>query len=141
MSLNLAGVNYLAVVVAGLVVFFLGGLWYTALFGKLWVKLHGYSPEQVKAMQAKRPPAVFFGGMVACYCVLALAVALLVVGFNVSSVGDGILVGVLLWVGPAAALAMTGHLASDKPIGTYAIDVCFQLLALVTTGAIVGGWR
>ena len=42
--------------VAALIVFFVGGLWYSALFGKLWVRLHGYSEEKVKQMQAAMSP-------------------------------------------------------------------------------------
>ena len=64
MNIDLSQANWLAVVVAGLVAFFLGGLWYTALFGKLWVKLVGYSEQQIAEMKAKMSPPKFFGGMV-----------------------------------------------------------------------------
>jgi hypothetical protein len=62
MPFDLARVNFLAVLVAGLAAFFIGGLWYTVLFGKLWVKLHGYSEEKIKQMQASMSPPRFFGG-------------------------------------------------------------------------------
>jgi hypothetical protein len=59
MILDLAPVNWLAVIVAALATFFLGGLWYQALFGRLWVRLHGYSHEKVMQMRTARPPAHF----------------------------------------------------------------------------------
>jgi len=141
MPFHLDGVNFLAVLVSALVAFLVGGAWYTALFGKFWVKLHGYTPEQVKEMQARRPPPVFFGGMFVSYLVLALVVALLLTGLQEKTLLAGVALGVLLWVGPAAAIAFTGHLAGDKPLAVYLIDVGCQLVYLVLMGAILGAWR
>jgi hypothetical protein len=45
-------INFLAVVVAAVAAFIIGGLWYSPLlFAKPWVNAHGYSEEQVKEMQ------------------------------------------------------------------------------------------
>jgi len=47
-------VNYLAVVVAAVASFLLGGLWYSpALFGKAWQREAGISDEQLKQGMAK----------------------------------------------------------------------------------------
>ena len=78
-------INWLAVLVAGGATFMLGGLWYTALFGKLWQRLHGYSDEKMKEMQARKPPPMFFGLMIVCYMVLAAVVAVIAATFNISS--------------------------------------------------------
>jgi hypothetical protein len=139
-SLDLAKLNYAAVLVAGLATFFLGGLWYTGLFGKAWIKLHGYTPEQVEAMKKKRPPAVFFGGMVVCYLIVAFVVAVLLQNMPVSTALGGVLAGTCLWLA-VAAVSMTAHIASDKPLALYGIDASFQLIFLVLMGAILGGWR
>jgi hypothetical protein len=141
MTIELSGINWLAVLVAAVATFFLGGLWYGALFKKPWQRLHGYSDEQVKAMQKARPPAVFFGVMIASYLVLAFVVALLARVAGVSSVGAGAALGLLLWIGPAMAIGATAWIASDKPLGAFAIDWAYQLVFLVMMGAIIGGWR
>jgi hypothetical protein len=141
MPFDLAAINYLAVLVAGLTAFFIGGFWYQALFGKLWVKLHAYSEERIKEMKTRRPPAVFFGGMVASYLVLAWAVAILFSCIPSLTAVSGAILGAVLWLGPAAGLAMTGHLASDKAWGIYLIDVACELLQLLLIGAILGGWK
>jgi hypothetical protein len=73
MPFKFDNINYLAVVTAGLATFFLGAVWYTALFGKMWVQLTGYSDEKLKQLQAKRPPPLFFGGMIVCYLVMSFA--------------------------------------------------------------------
>jgi hypothetical protein len=141
MAINFAEINYLAVVVAGLATFFLGGLWYSALFAKLWIKLHGYSEEKISAMKARMKPAVFFGGMIVCDLVIAFVVAILVGALNLRLPLEGALLGFLLWLGPAAAIQLTSQIASDKHFGLYLIDTSYQLIYLVMMGAILGGWR
>jgi hypothetical protein len=134
-------INWLAVLVAGLVAFLVGGVWYTALFGQLWIDLQGFSPDQVQEMQARMPPPLFFGGMFVCYLLLAFILALLLTGFDRPTATTGAVLGLLVWLGPAAAIAMTGHLAGGKPIGLYLIDTGCQLVYLVLIGALLGGWR
>lgn len=134
-------IRWLAVAVAALATFFLGAVWYTALFGKKWVALNGYTEEQVKQMQAQRPPPVFFGVMLAAYFLLAIVIAVLVTSLDVRSAADGAVLGLVLWLGPAAAIAMTSYIANNKPLGVYVIDGAYQLVFLVMMGAILGAWR
>src|SRR5262245_54944855 len=141
MPFNLSEINFLAVFVATLVAFLVGGVWYTALFGKLWIKLHDYSEERMAAMKARRPPPVFFGTMIVSYLVLALATAVLLTGFPTRNALTGAMVGAILWLGPAAAIGMTGHIASDKANGLYLIDVGCELGYLVLMGLILGAWH
>jgi hypothetical protein len=141
MNIEFAKLNWPAIAVAAFATFVLGGVWYQALFGKLWVKLHGFTPEQVAAMKANRPPAVFFGGMIAAYLVLAIVVALLVVAFDLRGAAAGLMLGFLLWLGPTSAVAFTGWLAADKPIGTFWIDASYQFIYMLMMGAILAAWR
>ena len=85
-------------------------------------------------------PAVFFGGMVVCYLLVAFVVAVLVTSLGLTTPVAGAALGVLLWLA-VAAVGMTAHLAGDKPIGMYLIDVSFQLIFLVLMGAVLAAWR
>src|SRR5262245_16562767 len=51
-------VNWLAVVAAALSSLLLGGIWYSALFAKPWMKAAGVTEEQVRSGN----PAIVFGG-------------------------------------------------------------------------------
>lgn len=133
--------NIWAVLVAAVATFLLGAVWYAALFGRQWAALNGYTPEKTKEMQAKRPPPVFFGTMLLCYTLLALVLSLLTHALGVTTAVGGGVLGLLLWLGPNAAVKMTDHIASDKPLGVFAIDSSFQLIYLVMMGAIIGAWR
>jgi hypothetical protein len=141
MTLKFEEINWIAVLVAGLGTFLLGGVWYTALFGKLWVRLMGFSEEQVKKMQAEMKPPVFFGSMIICYLVLAVAIAILVTAFDVKGWHGGAVLGALLWIGPAAAIQWTGHISEGKRFGVYLINLTYQLIYLVGMGALLAVWR
>ena len=142
MHVQLDQINWWAVLVAAVVTFLLGAVWYSAIFGKLWVRMQGWTEEQAKQIQANMNPATFFGGMLASYVVLAAVIAILVTSFDLPrSAAAGALLGFLLWLGVAAAIHMTGHLASNKPIGAFLIDTGFQLIYLIGMGAILAVWR
>lgn len=52
-------VNYLAILIASVLQFIFGAIWYTPVFGKLWGKIHGfdgYSKEQQKEMMKSMGP-------------------------------------------------------------------------------------
>jgi len=141
MNIDFSAIKWPAVAVAAVASFLLGGAWYSAIFGKLWIRLHGYSDEKLAEMKAKISPPRFFGGMVASYFVLAVVVAILVGLLDLKGAGAGVVLGLLLWAGPAAAIGFTGHLASDRRNGIYLIDAAFQLVCLVTQGIILASWR
>lgn len=140
MTIDFSQINWLAVAAAAGGTFLLGGLWYTALFGKKWAAFNGYSDEKLKQMHAKTPPPVFFGVLLVCYFIMALVLALLVTGFNVTGATNGAVLGALVWV-VVAAVGMTGHIANDRHIGVYAIDTSYQLIYLIGTGVILASWR
>lgn len=141
MKIDLSLVNWAAVAVAGVAAFMLGGTWYSALFGKQWIRLQGWSDERVAEMKAKMSPAKFLAGQFACCLVLAATVALLVVTLNLRTVMEGACLGSILWLGPATAICLQGHLASGRHNGLYFIDTGYQFVCLVMQGIILAAWR
>lgn len=140
MALELATINWLAVLVAAFATFMLGGAWYTALFGKLWQRLNGYSDEKLLDMRRRRPPPVFFSTLLVCYAIVSLVMALLVGAMGVVSAGWGAALGGLIFV-IAAAIQATGQVAGDKPMSALLIDLGYQAIYMPMTGAILGAWR
>jgi hypothetical protein len=52
-------INYIAIVVATVVQFIVGAIWYMPLFGKAWGEIHGFdtvAPEMQKEMQKEMMP-------------------------------------------------------------------------------------
>lgn len=139
-SINLGEMNWLAVLVAAVATFMVGGAWYTALFGKAWQKAHGYSEEQCKQMQAATPPAIFFGSMLVCYFIVAIGIALLAQMAGANSLANGATLGFILWIS-AAAIGWTNHIPTNVTNAGFLIDTSYQLIYLVGSGAIIGAWH
>lgn len=137
----LSNVNYWAVIVAGLLTFFLGGLWYSpALFEEVWIRANGFSDAELKAIQATLGPAVFTSA-IAAYLAMSLVFALLAGVLQVHSVWGGLLLGAMLWVGFLAPTGLASNLFSGRPLTAWVIDAGFQLTFLLTCGVILGLWR
>jgi hypothetical protein len=140
-KIDIESINWLAVLVATLATFILGGLWYGALFKKLWQRLHGYSDDQIKQMQKARPPAFFFGVMLASYFVMSVVLSIILAAAGITTAAGGITLAVLVWFGIAAAIAMTDWVSSDRRLASFGLDLAYQFCFLVMMGAILGGWR
>ena len=69
-------VNYLGVLLAALSAFLLGGLWYSPLFAKSWMRLTGQSEEKLKSGN----PAIVFGGAFLLNLIAAYVLAMFVAG-------------------------------------------------------------
>lgn len=140
-TIDPGSINWLAVAVAALATFMLGGAWYTALFGTLWQKLHGYDEATVKELQRKRPPAMFFGTMIVCYFVVAVVMAILIQWTGVTSAGGGATVGFFVWTGFCFAVGLTGAIAVHFPLQAFLIDAAYQFIYCLGTGALLGAWQ
>ena len=133
-------INYLAVLVAAVVGFALGGLWYSPLlFANQWVKAHGYSEEKVKEMQqgAAKAYAVSF----VCQLLIALAIAALVSYLHLERCVQGLKLGLLVWAGFFATHGLMASVFSDKRIAVFYIDTGYQLVYLLIMGAIITVWQ
>jgi hypothetical protein len=141
MKIDIGSINWLAVIVATVATFVLGGVWYGAVFKKLWLQLHGYSDDKIKEMQKARPPAFFFGVMLASYFVTSVVLSIIIAAAGIATIVGGITLAVLVWIGIAAAIAMTDWVSSDRRLGSFGLDLAYQFCFLVMMGAILGGWR
>lgn len=141
MSIDFGSINYWAVLAAAFATFMLGGLWYTAFFGQKRVALLGWSEQKVAEAQKRTPPPVFFSVMIVAYLATAFILAVLANASGVDTLGEGLVLGLLAWLGFALAIGATGHIAADVSHGVFGIDLTFQLVFLLMMGAIIGAWR
>lgn len=130
--------NYVGILVTAVVIFLIGGLWYTVLFGKAWVAAHGYTPEQQERMRkgAGRAYALSF----LAYIVLAAVMDLLIIRMGIDSAIGGVKLGAALWLGFVATIGFTANVYSEKPLATYLIDVMYQLVFMIAAGVILAVW-
>jgi len=71
-------INWLAVFVVAIVIFVLGGLWYSpALFAKRWIALQGKTEEQMRAEAASANMPLLYVGAFVTSLLIAITLALI----------------------------------------------------------------
>jgi len=134
--MDMTTINWLAILVAGISAFVLGGVWYSpALFGNAWMKENKLTLEDVK----KGNKGKIFGWSFILSLVMAanLGMYLNAPGINLS---QGILYGFLtgIWIFCGIAIVGLFELRSARYIF---INGGYMLLGLTLMGAIIGVWR
>jgi hypothetical protein len=132
----LSEVNWLAVLVAAVAYFAVGGLWYSpVLFAKPWIASSGITPEQAQGPGALY--AVSFGFQF----LASLALALIAVAAGAESVADGIVLGLVVGIGFVLTSVGVTQMFSNAPGVLQAINIGYHLVGLVVAGIIVALWR
>jgi hypothetical protein len=133
-------VNYPAVLVAAILNMVLGALWYSAaLFGKSWMELVGFKPEDVQKRMAgaSRLYAVHFIGSF----LMAYALARFIWYAQAHTMVAGAAIGLLAWLGFVATTHGANFLFEGRPTRLYSINTGYPLVALIIMGALLGVWR
>jgi hypothetical protein len=133
----MAIVNWWAVIVAGVVMFAIGAVWYTALFGQLWRREMGVPEGSQPDGLAQAMAFGFVGNLVEAY-VLAVFIGYLTPSSDIAS---GMLVGFWAWLGFVAAIMIPSIFYERKSPTAVAITAGYQLVGLLAMGAIIGWWR
>ena len=133
-------VTYLPVLVAAVVVFVLGWLWYSPLlFYKPWMRLRGMDPVAAMA-GAKMPGGKLLIELARCLvlaCVIAHFVALL----GGSSWMGAVHLGLLLWIGFPVIVLTGSILWENVPWKVAAIHAGDWLVKMLVISIIVSVWR
>src|SRR5256714_3819476 len=131
------GVNYLAVVVAAVVALVIGFIWYSPrVFGARWITYLGTTQAQL----GNPGPSGMLVGVVASL-LNAWALGVLALNLGAKSVTDGVLLGVLAWLGFMATITAAQISFEKKPWGLWVLNNAHNLLVQVIMGAIVTAWR
>jgi hypothetical protein len=127
----MANANLLAILVAALSGFLIGGIWYGPLFGKVWQREAGVSQE---AMGATNPIKLF--GLTFLFSVLS-AVFL---GHLLASVAVSAKVTMMISVGIAIGFIIpafgTNYLFGRKSGTLFAIDAGYWIVFYAAMGAV-----
>jgi hypothetical protein len=143
-------VNYLAVLAAAIVMFILGGIWYSpVLFMKKWVALQDRTEEQMRAQAASANMPLMYASAFVTALITAWVMAHLlaymasVVDPSVTNLnaGHGAIFGFVCWLGFAAPTSYATALFSGKPKQLWLIDSAYNLVSFVLAGAILAVWR
>ena len=142
MSFDAIGeLNWLAVIVGGLIYFVLGALWYSpALFGRPWQRAIGWGPERT-------PPQMSAATYVApalAYTVIAIAIGFLARATESNDVGTGLVLGLVVGVG-ISVMHTLGDAVFDpnkpEPWTWFAITAGYHAVGQLIVAVVVSAWR
>ena len=133
---SLDGINWLAVVVATLVAFALGGLWYSkALFGNTWLEEVGLTEEAINSASMAKT----FGGtfVLQLLATIALATTLGADSTWTDGLQNGLFISVL-WI--ATAYGIT-YLFEQRSMRLFFINAGYYVVLFSISGSILGAWH
>ncbi|MBX4210828.1 DUF1761 domain-containing protein [Candidatus Parcubacteria bacterium] len=133
-------INYWAVIVATIVHFVIGWLWYGPLFGKKWQHLSGHSMGSGSKDKMMKSMIIMLVGSFLMAYVLAHA---LVFGIAYTKMGGwtgGVQGAFYYWLGFVAPVTIGVVLWDGKPWKLWFINAGYYLVSLCVMGAILASW-
>ena len=134
MFLEDLNVNYVAVVVAALVYYILGAIWYApGIFGHRWVKHdEGVVEEQKHSWKI----GAYIGELI-LDLIIAYVLALFIQLSGAGKIADGVIVALWVWIGFVATTQFSAVLWTRKTVKSFFIHACFMLVGLLAMGATI----
>lgn len=135
---NTMRVNWAAIVLAGVVDWLLGAVWFT-VFASQWKAGLRMAPEE---MQAYMSHPNFWPYLIALLCsvLMAYVIARIVAWSESHGLFRGIGAGIL--VGLAAAVAMVTEMVFEVRAGSFIlISAAYPFLGCILMGVIIGAWK
>lgn len=138
MTLDLGAINWLAVIIATVVYFALGAVWFAPWnpVGRTWVSSSGYE----SATSGRMSGNIFYIMPVAGAFVVVLATALLARATGTDTLGEGIVLGLVLALGFAVPiLVVTAAFEFSKPrqFTWGLIDASYHAIGMVAAAVIM----
>ena len=135
--MDFSKINYLAILVAALSTFILGGLWYSPLlFGKVWMRVNNFAESDLATFSKAR----MFGWSFIFALIMSVNLAMFLAAPG-TTVSWGMTAGALTGAGwVAMAIAIIGVFENRSWIYIL-INGGYMIVAFVVMGAILGAIR
>lgn len=129
-------INYLAVLVAGVLAMAIGAIWYQdAIFGRAWLSELGKKPSELGSGNIGYVIAM------ASNLLIAYVLAHFVDYTQATTIGAGVLTGFWLWLGFVATTMAMNYTFEGRSTRLFWINSSMQLAVLVVCGAILAVWQ
>lgn len=135
-------INYIAVLVCGVLAMALGFVWYGPLFGKKWTEIIGataHDLEQRKKMQREAGPLYLIQFLLALFQIWVLAYYIR--GWQeAGGLGNALWIWAAFIVPTVAGAAMWNNDPARVKWARFLIQSGYQLVCFVAFGLILGAW-
>jgi hypothetical protein len=134
-------IKYPAVIVATLVHFLLGGLWYSPLlFANKFIQLINWTPEKLQQMQSQSHAKELAIAFVMSF-LLVYILAHFVQYTKATNAMGGIQTAFWLWLGFVVTTQLPTVLFEGRSFGLFLINVSYQFVGCALAGVILAVWR
>lgn len=133
-------INYFAVLVAGIVGFLIGAVWYSnILFGRTWMKTLGLTKKDIQKAKKRGLAKHFIAGFIV-HLITAYVLAFFIIAIGVNGYLNGALTGFYAWIGFVATTGASSVIWQRKPKKLYLLNTLCFLVTFVVMGAILAAW-
>lgn len=134
-------INYVAVLVAAILYFALGALWYSpVLFAKPWMESIGLKPEDMDGTS----PLIYLAPII-FYLIAALITAFLIKAIGITSIFGGLLLGFFGWLGfmlPGVGSSSVFQAQNfPQPMNLFKITIGYHLIGFLILGGLLAVWQ
>lgn len=137
-------INFLAVIVATIVNFIIGALWYMPLFGKAWAKEHGFDMTQKPKSSVMMKGMLF---MVIGSFLLAFVLAHNIAAWNfvpgikeMGNMPNAFMAAIFTWLGFYFPTHLGATVWENKSWKLFFIDAGYNLVSLIVVAMILTCW-
>lgn len=131
----IAGDNWMAVLTAAGAIYAVGFLIYGVVFTGLWLRLSGYTKEQLQPHTWKMAVSPVMP------ILTAIGLAILFKLTRVDNLAMGVLLAAQVWFFIVLSTRLYSFVYSPEKAGLLIMDAVHLLLGYIAAGAIIGGWR
>lgn len=128
-------VNYIPVVVAAVVYFVLGAIWF-GVFRRPWLAAIGKTADQLTGSAAPGYVVAFISNLI-----IAWVLAWLIMQTGRTTLTGGLAIGGLLWLGFTGTTMATEFVFEGRTFAAYGIIAGYPLAGMLIMGAILGRWQ
>jgi hypothetical protein len=132
-------INYIGIVIAGVVGMVVGFLWYGPVFGKLWIELSNFKQEDMDRAKeqgmTKYYAYAFLGSLVTAF-VLDLFMNLT----QVSGFMSALLLAFWAWLGFVVTTLLSNVLWEGKSVKVFLLNIAYYLVMLIAMATVLSLW-
>ncbi|CAN5856253.1 DUF1761 domain-containing protein [soil metagenome] len=132
-------INYPAVLVAGILHWILGAVWY-GIFTNKFVELMAWTPQQLSELESqshmKEYVLAFLSSLVLVYVLAHFVQYIKATNFT-----GGLQTAFWLWLGFVATTQLATVIFEGRKPGLYLLNIGYQLVACLIAGALLAIWK
>lgn len=135
--MNGGRIDYPAVVIAAVVHFVIGAVWFWALMDP---GLAGVGKTSVDLAREGSPVLAYIVAF-ASDLVLAWVLCWAILATGHQSLSGGMMIGVSLWLGFVATTSATEYVFEARPLELFTVSAGYPLVGMLIMGALLGAWK